>query len=98
MSDMLTVPAATRSRGSRKSIAYQPSSSHTGGVEVEKDLIREEKENAGTTSTQSKRMRSRSLGPGELQKLVDIGKEGLGKDPFASEKVNPPEIYEPLLI
>ncbi|KAF3936615.1 hypothetical protein ABW19_dt0209734 [Dactylella cylindrospora] len=55
-----------RKRGSRKSIAFQPSS---------KPLTEDNKENGGTRAAPSKKSRSKSLGPGELQKVINEQKQ-----------------------
>ncbi|KAJ6256743.1 hypothetical protein Dda_8610 [Drechslerella dactyloides] len=52
---------AGRKRGSRKSIAFQPSS---------KPGTEDNKENSGSRAALAKKSRSKSLGPGELQKIV----------------------------
>ncbi|EPS42075.1 hypothetical protein H072_3814 [Dactylellina haptotyla CBS 200.50] len=56
-------PLVGRKRGSRKSIAFQPSSS------LSKPLADDNKENGGNRAAGSKKSRSKSLGPGELQRL-----------------------------
>ncbi|KAF3909232.1 hypothetical protein ABW20_dc0103757 [Dactylellina cionopaga] len=60
--------AVGRKRGSRKSIAFQPSSSLKPPTE-------ENKENGGSRAAQSKKSRSKSLGPGELKSAVEEQKQ-----------------------
>ncbi|KAF3909715.1 hypothetical protein AA313_de0209047 [Arthrobotrys entomopaga] len=57
-------PLVGRKRGSRKSIAFQPSSS------LLQSNTDDNKENGGNRAAQSKKSRSKSLGPGELQSVV----------------------------
>ncbi|KAF3310463.1 hypothetical protein TWF173_009464 [Orbilia oligospora] len=58
-----------RKRGSRKSIAFVPSSS------LSKPATEDNKENGGSKVGASKKSRSKSLGPGELQSAVDDQKQ-----------------------
>ncbi|KAF3190354.1 hypothetical protein TWF225_002118 [Orbilia oligospora] len=58
-----------RKRGSRKSIAFVPSSS------LSKPATEENKENGGSKVGASKKSRSKSLGPGELQSAVNDQKQ-----------------------
>lgn len=56
--------AGGRKRGSRKSIAFQPSSS------LMRPATEDNKENGGSKAAPSKKSRSKSLGPGELARLA----------------------------
>ncbi|KAK6333151.1 hypothetical protein TWF718_010974 [Orbilia javanica] len=58
-----------RKRGSRKSIAFVPSSS------LSKSATEDNKENGGRRVGASKKSRSKSLGPGELQSAVNEQKQ-----------------------
>ena len=58
-----------RKRGSRKSIAFVPSSS------LSKPATEDNKENGGSKVGASKKSRSKSLGPGELQSAVNDQKQ-----------------------
>ncbi|RVD86288.1 uncharacterized protein DFL_004572 [Arthrobotrys flagrans] len=60
---------AARKRGSRKSIAFVPSSS------LSKPATEDNKENGGSRAGASKKSRSKSLGPGELQSAVNEQKQ-----------------------
>lgn len=72
MSNLKTPTISTRARGSRKSIAYQPNSSMNGTLSVKEGLglVVDDKENAGRPNS-TKKTRSKSLGPGELQEMTD---------------------------
>jgi len=72
MSYLKTPTNSTRARGSRKSIAYQPNSGMNGTQSIKEGLglIVDDKENAGRQNS-TKKTRSKSLGPGELQEMAD---------------------------
>ncbi|KAK6349207.1 hypothetical protein TWF730_009958 [Orbilia blumenaviensis] len=59
----------SRKRGSRKSIAFVPSSS------LSKPATDDNKENGGGRTGASKKSRSKSLGPGELQRAINEQKQ-----------------------